>query len=889
MVTATVKHAALTGAAANSKVLVDGPKWDADHVVEGLESVVAGPPSAATGNIAFYSDVTGKNIGSALAFQSGNPGKAAIYSNIDSPAPGSKLRNVLQVSLGTPLPSAQQFGCDNLDIQQTIVATLTIPASDATTYQTAALAGYAITYTADRGTNTGPGAVGVFGQGLAGVAGADVFGGNFIAVNTNGDEHSIGFDMNYMAGVEIDVLVWQKPGGIDATINGGNVHGLTVAGSSNMTAVITKSSAVVVDRLSVQTDIPWDYGYQTYAGGARTALRVGPAASTGTSDSQYIDFEYLAGGAPTLGARIKCDSAANLLLAPGAGAITELQDGAGNPILYTSSSFGGGKVRIFSFTTAGVVTNDATTGQLNSVTTLPSGLTYPNPNFSGAVGTGIAMGGNSISGLNTLASAAIVNSGNISTATLNNIIFNNPVSTATVTFGSGKTIAVNNSLTIAGTDGTTLTFQGTDTYVGRATTDTLSNKTLTAPAINGLPTGTGVATANTASTLVARNGSGDFSAGTVTASLAGHASLDLALTGGTMSGGIAMGGNAIVGVSTVAGGSGTTGTQLTLQTTTGVGTTDAFAFKGGNAGATTFATLQTGSFNLQSGSTYSINGTSVLSGTALGSGVTASSLTSFGASPALTGTPTAPTAAVDTNTTQIATTAMVLGQAASATPLINGTAAVGTSTRYARADHIHPTDTTRAPLASPTFTGTVTIPNGAVLGAVASGDLTNINAGTLARARYAAVDLSAGNVNGGVANKLPNASLQSGVSTPTATTSLTGVMMGLGATCAITPAYSGRLAIVFTGAMYNSVLANITTAQMRYGTGTAPMNGATPSGTSGSQVQANAALANGSIPFTLPFNVTALSVGTAYWFDICLIVNGGTGGLQNVSCSAIEF
>lgn len=65
------------------------------------------------------------------------------------------------------------------------------------------------------------------------------------------------------------------------------------------------------------------------------------------------------------------------------------------------------------------------------------------------------------------------------------------------------------------------------------------------------------------------------------------------------------------------------------------------------------------------------------------------------ASPTFTGTPAAPTAAVDTNTTQLATTAMVLAQAAAATPLINGSAAVGTSTRFARADHVHPTDTTR--------------------------------------------------------------------------------------------------------------------------------------------------------------------------------------------------
>ena len=68
------------------------------------------------------------------------------------------------------------------------------------------------------------------------------------------------------------------------------------------------------------------------------------------------------------------------------------------------------------------------------------------------------------------------------------------------------------------------------------------------------------------------------------------------------------------------------------------------------------------------------------------------------ASPSLTGTPLSTTAAVDTNTTQIATTAFVVGQAASATPLVNGTAAVGTSLRYARADHVHGTDTTRMAL-----------------------------------------------------------------------------------------------------------------------------------------------------------------------------------------------
>lgn len=60
-------------------------------------------------------------------------------------------------------------------------------------------------------------------------------------------------------------------------------------------------------------------------------------------------------------------------------------------------------------------------------------------------------------------------------------------------------------------------------------------------------------------------------------------------------------------------------------------------------------------------------------------------------SPALTGTPQATTASVDTNSTRIATTAFVVGQAGSTTPAFNSpNGTVGTSLRYARADHAHP-------------------------------------------------------------------------------------------------------------------------------------------------------------------------------------------------------
>lgn len=83
------------------------------------------------------------------------------------------------------------------------------------------------------------------------------------------------------------------------------------------------------------------------------------------------------------------------------------------------------------------------------------------------------------------------------------------------------------------------------------------------------------------------------------------------------------------------------------------------------------------------------------------------------AGPTFTGVPAAPTAAADTNTTQIATTAYYVGQKGTATPIINGTGAAGTSLKWSPIDHVHPTDTTRAPLASPTFTGVPAAPTAA--------------------------------------------------------------------------------------------------------------------------------------------------------------------------------
>ncbi len=82
-------------------------------------------------------------------------------------------------------------------------------------------------------------------------------------------------------------------------------------------------------------------------------------------------------------------------------------------------------------------------------------------------------------------------------------------------YAAGKSLTVNNSLTLAGTDATVMTFPTTSATLARTDAantftgvQTMTSPALTTPVINGTPTGTGLGSASAASTLALRDGFG---------------------------------------------------------------------------------------------------------------------------------------------------------------------------------------------------------------------------------------------------------------------------------------------------------------------------------------------------------------------------------------------
>lgn len=119
------------------------------------------------------------------------------------------------------------------------------------------------------------------------------------------------------------------------------------------------------------------------------------------------------------------------------------------------------------------------------------------------------------------------------------------------------------------------------------------------------------------------------------------------------------------------------------------------------------------------------------------------------------------------------------------------------------------------------------------------------------------------------------------VASPSGSGSSSFVCLGLGAAGAvITPLASGRVKVDISAVGGNSVIAGTLTAQIIYGTGAAPANGAAVPGGAvaiGSQKAFVASTAAGVQGLNFSAVVNALTLGTPYWFDVQFKVPGASG------------
>ncbi|MBS1902257.1 MAG: hypothetical protein JSS75_00960 [Bacteroidetes bacterium] len=158
--------------------------------------------------------------------------------------------------------------------------------------------------------------------------------------------------------------------------------------------------------------------------------------------------------------------------------------------------------------------------------------------------------------------------------------------------------------------------------------------------------------------------------------------------------------------------------------------------------------------------------------------------------------------------------------------------------------------------------------------------------------RWVVMSSSLGNVSS------TGTSLQVTPSDPTGTSSGTGVMMGLGSSASFTPTKSGKVLIIISASENNNAGGNGGQMQIRYGTGSAPSNGAALTGTTAGNLAqgspsdpsgANSAQHHETIPMTCNA-VVSMTVGTTYWIDVSVAqIGGGTAEIVGVSISAIEF
>lgn len=125
---------------------------------------------------------------------------------------------------------------------------------------------------------------------------------------------------------------------------------------------------------------------------------------------------------------------------------------------------------------------------------------------------------------------------------------------------------------------------------------------------------------------------------------------------------------------------------------------------------------------------------------------------------------------------------------------------------------------------------------------------------------------------------------------PTGTSSATGVMQAVGST--ITPVGSGKVLVTICGSIQTADATTAGVIQIKYGTGTPPVNGAAPTGTdAGGWQELNNAAGSMIAPFSVTAIVSGLTPSTTYWFDLHLLSSSGADivNLVKVTTSLVEL
>lgn len=147
-----------------------------------------------------------------------------------------------------------------------------------------------------------------------------------------------------------------------------------------------------------------------------------------------------------------------------------------------------------------------------------------------------------------------------------------------------------------------------------------------------------------------------------------------------------------------------------------------------------------------------------------------------------------------------------------------------------------------------------------------------------------------GTTNATIARATP-AVVQSTSMSPAGTASTTYVMQGDGSSCSITPVFSSRVMVTFSGYSGNNSAGGGTVNRTSYGTGAAPANGAAASGTTIGGEQINfTATANFAVAFSSVVIATGLTPGTTYWFDLQQkALSTGSASWGQVACALAEL